>query len=287
MVKKELLLGAVLLVILTLATIWSSLSYHYDLAKEYGSIAIAFVPVLAAGSFIVGFIISIFFQWGVNIIHFDKVVKLLPQDERNVLTTLFNARKMTQAELYAETGLSRVKVSRILSRLEEKGLIIKKSIQNTNLVESRIYREHQTTKLLTKIPGFSETKIIVAMLLILLFGISLSVLNSLHIFALTKPFRVQMYMIAIELLILGALFSFAFRWKISGIHFEKILTVLPDDERTILRIIHKNRILTQKNLTEQTNIHPMKISRILQKLEQTGLIKKRPSGFTNMVISRI
>jgi DNA-binding MarR family transcriptional regulator len=285
--KRELTIGGIAFVLITLATLWSSLEYHYLLSKEYGLVSNLFLPAIAVTSFILGFLVSIFFQWGVNVLHFESIVKLLPYDEATVLTRLFDRRRMTQRELAAETGLSRIKISRIIKRLEDKRIIQKKSAGSTNLIESSIYRSHPSTRFLTKLPGFSESKLILVIFMVLLFGILLAVISDLHILTLEKPFRGVMYLNVIELFTLGCLFSIVLRRRLSKVQLEKVLCVLPTEEREVLRIIYEKHYLTQKDILEKTGIHQMKISRILKKLEYNGVIKKQPYGNTNSIISNI
>lgn len=71
-------------------------------------------------------------------IHKDNklMLSLLEPDERKIIETLIdNEGKSSQSDIVKKTGISRVKVSRILKKLEQKGII--KKIQNgmTNTVE--------------------------------------------------------------------------------------------------------------------------------------------------------
>ncbi|MFH1055026.1 MAG: MarR family transcriptional regulator, partial [Candidatus Altiarchaeota archaeon] len=226
-------------------------------------------------------------QWGINVVQFEMVVKLLPPDDKKVLTILFNRRRITQVELYAVAELSRIKISRILSRLEDRGIIMKTPQDDTNLIESRVYRTHPSTRLLTMLPGFSETKLLIVIFMILIFGILLAVISDLHILTVEKPFRWVMYLNVIELFTLGCLVSIVLRRRISQIQLGKILDILPPEEKEVLRIVYNRHYLTQKSLVEDTKINQMKISRILQKLEQRGIIKKKAYGYTNIIISQI
>jgi len=287
MYRREYAIGGVVLVLITLATLWSSLEYHYILSKEYGAVSNLFLPAVAVTSFVLGFFVSIFFQWGINVLHFESVVKLLPSDETKVLTILFNRRRMTQAGLSAEARLSKTQISRIIKRLEGRGIILKKALDGTNVIESRIYRAHPSTKLLTKLPGFSESKLLIVIFLVLLFGIFLAVISDLHLITLERPFRGVTYLAVVEVFTLGCLLSIVLRRRVSKVHLEKMLDMLPPGEKEVLRVIYDRHHITQKEILEETRIHQMKISRILQKFEQRGIIKKQPYGYTNIIISNI
>jgi uncharacterized membrane protein len=64
------------------------------------------------------------------------ILKLLKPDERKVFVALHHARgEMLQNALVKKSGLSKVKVTRILSRLEKKGLIMRHRHGLTNKVK--------------------------------------------------------------------------------------------------------------------------------------------------------
>jgi len=66
---------------------------------------------------------------------YDKVLKTLQGDERLVLEKVIEAEgSIFQSELVERTGLGKVKVSRILDKLEGKGLIETKTRGITNIV---------------------------------------------------------------------------------------------------------------------------------------------------------
>jgi uncharacterized membrane protein len=63
------------------------------------------------------------------------ILKLLKPDERKVFLALHNSKgEMLQNALVRKSGLSKVKVTRILSRLEKKGLITRTRHGLTNKV---------------------------------------------------------------------------------------------------------------------------------------------------------
>ncbi|MBU4266273.1 MAG: winged helix-turn-helix transcriptional regulator [Candidatus Altiarchaeota archaeon] len=53
------------------------------------------------------------------------------------------------------------------------------------------------------------------------------------------------------------------------------------------RVIYLNKSITQKDLMDKTGIYKMKISRMLWKFEQRGIIGKKPHGYTNLIMSKI
>ena len=55
----------------------------------------------------------------------ERVLKIFNENERRVLEVLMNSNDITQNEIAAKTGLSSPTVSRILNKLENKGIIVR------------------------------------------------------------------------------------------------------------------------------------------------------------------
>jgi uncharacterized membrane protein len=281
------LIAVLLLIAVTAITLYTSVQHHRTLVSVYGDIANVFVPLIAISSFLLGALIALVFQWGINVLQFEHVVKLLPAPERTVLTALFTKRTMVQEAITSETGMSRLMVSRVITRLEEKGVVTKKHMGTTNMIESKLYRRHSSTQLLTRLPGLSEERVIIVIAIVFLFGLSISILNSFHVLVLEHPLEPALYLLAIEFFALGGLANFLFRKKIASAQFDKILGVLSEDERTLLRAIYSAKSISQSELVNKTGIYKMKASRILEKFRQRGVIDKKPQGYTNAIISKI
>ncbi|MBN2420844.1 MarR family transcriptional regulator, partial [Candidatus Woesearchaeota archaeon] len=70
--------------------------------------------------------------------NYQKVISELDDDEKKVFEIILNAQgSVFQSELVSKTGLTKVKVTRILDRLEGKGLIERKRRGMTNVVVLR------------------------------------------------------------------------------------------------------------------------------------------------------
>ncbi|MDW7732129.1 MAG: hypothetical protein SCH66_06835 [Methanolobus sp.] len=59
---------------------------------------------------------------------------ILQGDEKNLYLIVCEKKEMLQSELVLESGLSKVKVSRLLQKLEHKSLLVRKPYGNTNKV---------------------------------------------------------------------------------------------------------------------------------------------------------
>jgi uncharacterized membrane protein len=67
--------------------------------------------------------------------HFAKILKELDPDSRSVLEKLIESNgSIFQSELVGHTGHTKVKITRILDRLEGRGLIERKRRGMTNVV---------------------------------------------------------------------------------------------------------------------------------------------------------
>lgn len=67
--------------------------------------------------------------------HKRKVASdILEGDEKKIYLIVYEKKEILQSELVLESGLSKVKVSRLLQKLESKSLLIKKPYGNTNKV---------------------------------------------------------------------------------------------------------------------------------------------------------
>ena len=284
--QKNYVLGGLLLA-MTALTLYTSVDHHAHIAERYGIIANIFVPAIALGFFLLGAFISLLFQWGINVIQFEKVVKLLPESEAAVVLALFKRGSITQSEIASETGLSRPTVSRIVAELESKELTGRKEISGGVLVVPKLKAIHPQAQFLTRLPGLSETRLLIVVIVLFLSGISFSLLNSYHVLILQHPLEDSLYLLAIEFFTLGASFVLLLRRRISDIQLEKTLSILPDDEKAILKLIHTKKSITQNELTDSSGVYKMKVSRIISKFEAKGIIEKKPYGFTNLIKSKI
>ncbi len=272
---------------LTAITLYTSVDHHLHIADIYGPVANLFVPLISISSFILGSFVSIVFQWGINVIQFEKVVKILPAGEAAVVRVLFKRGPISQAEVVSETGLPKATVSRVLASLESEGLVSRKDEDGVTRVVPKIRSLHPSAQALTRLPGLSEERIIVVVSVLFMFGISLSLLNSFHVLVIEHPLELSLYLLAIEFFAAGAIAAFLVRGRISDMQLEKTLAILPQEERDILRLIHSKKSVTQKELVDGSGVYKMKVSRIVAKLEAAGVIEKKPYGYTNIIRSRL
>jgi len=93
------------------------------------------VYLIAFLSLIVGIFLSILFQWKIDKAQLSRVLKILPDNERQIISLLIeNNNSMEQNKLVALTGINKVKMSRIIKDLEFRGIVKKTDLGNTNLI---------------------------------------------------------------------------------------------------------------------------------------------------------
>jgi len=86
-------------------------------------------------SLVFGAVIILLFQWKINEIKLKSILNVLPVEEKVIFTILLeNNNSIEQNKLVALSGYNKVKISRILTKYEQKNIISKKNIGNTNMI---------------------------------------------------------------------------------------------------------------------------------------------------------
>ena len=93
----------------------------------------------------------------------------------------------------------------------------------------------------------------------------------------------EKYMIIILLVVIAAgVLVYVVYSKITR-EREKILSVLDKDERKVLEIIMNEKKIIQRKIVSMTNLSKSKVSRIIAKLKERGLIEVERRGRTNII----
>jgi hypothetical protein len=133
----------------------------------------------------------------------------------------------------------------------------------------------------------SETRLAVAFASVFFLGILLSILNGYFIEDTGEPMPLLTYGVAAVAMIVGALIILLFQWKISHTQSYSMLKILPQDERKIVELLLKEKKMEQIYLVAESGLSKVKVSRLLAKLEQRGVIEKKPLGNTNLIKLKI
>jgi uncharacterized membrane protein len=129
----------------------------------------------------------------------------------------------------------------------------------------------------------SETRLAAAIASVFFLGILLSILNGYFIEDTGEPMPLLTYGVAAVAMIVGALIILLFQWKISHQQAHDMLRILPADERKLIEVLLKEKKIDQTYLVAESGLSKVKVSRLLAKLQQRGVIEKKPLGNTNLI----
>lgn len=139
--SKKIIFGILLVSIFVLVVAVSSLYVQTEISS--GNACGCFIPIplfipfiSSIGLFIgtmVYYLLSPRFK--ANKIEKKSLLKFLEGDERKIFSILLEEKEINQADLVRNSGLSKVKISRILKKLQNRGILEKKSIGKVNMVK--------------------------------------------------------------------------------------------------------------------------------------------------------
>jgi len=131
----------------------------------------------------------------------------------------------------------------------------------------------------------SPKKLIIAFALVFLLGVMFAVVNGFYTEETDSQLPLIVYAIAVVSLIIGGFIVILFQWKINKIQLNKVLKVLPEDERKLIfALLENNNSLEQNKLVALTGINKVKMSRLVKELENRKVVKKTNLGNTNLVV---
>ncbi len=139
--SKKIILGILILSVFVLIVSVSSFYVQTEISSGNAcgcSIPIPlFIPFLASIGLFIGTLIYYMFspRFEKNKLDKKSLLNFLGGDERKVFGVMLDKKEINQAQLVRETNLSKVKVSRIIKRFENKGLIEKISIGKINMIK--------------------------------------------------------------------------------------------------------------------------------------------------------
>lgn len=134
----------------------------------------------------------------------------------------------------------------------------------------------------------SPKKLVIGLGLIFLLGIMFAIVNGNYVQENSEPLPLLFYVISLVSIILGGFVVIMFQWKINKIQMERVLKILPEDERKIVSLLLKNNnSLEQNKLVALTGINKVKMSRIIKQLEYRKVLKKTNLGNTNLIVLNI
>ncbi len=139
--SKKVILGILILSVFVLIVSISSFYVQTEISSGNAcgcSIPIPlFIPFLASIGLFMGTMVYYLISPKFDKKKIDKnsLLNFLDGDERKVFGIVLDKKEINQAQLVRETNLSKVKVSRIIKRFENKGLIEKVSVGKINMIK--------------------------------------------------------------------------------------------------------------------------------------------------------
>ncbi len=131
-------------------------------------------------------------------------------------------------------------------------------------------------------------KLIAALLAVFLLGIGFAVLNGYYFAQSGESLPLIVYGLSFLSILVGAFLVLLFQWKINRQQLERVLGVLPREERMVIRVLlDNNGHVEQSYIVALTGLNKVTVSRTVAKLQERGILEKKPLGNTNMVILKL
>ena len=128
-------------------------------------------------------------------------------------------------------------------------------------------------------------RLIIGLSLVFILGVLFAVVNGVYTSSTNEQLPLIVYLISFLSIIIGAVIVLLFQLRINRIQLERILKILPNDERIVIKILlDNNNSIEQNKLVVLSGFTKVKISRIVQKLLLRGVVEKKGMGNTNLVI---
>lgn len=130
-------------------------------------------------------------------------------------------------------------------------------------------------------------KILIALGLLFALGVILAMSNAYCAINMGHIFSPLLYGVALAGLAVGASIVLLFRWKIDKMQLNKIITILPEDEKKVLNALIDKKSVSQTELRYLTNLTKLQVSRVVARLELRKIVEKKPYGNTNLIVLKI
>lgn len=134
----------------------------------------------------------------------------------------------------------------------------------------------------------SPKRLVIALALVFFLGIIFSIVNGLYVQEEGTTLPLIMYGMSFISILLGGALVIMFQWKVNTAQLKKVLKILPREERIVINLLLENKnALEQNRLVAFSGFNKVKISRVLQSLEQREVIKKSHMGNTNLIVLKL
>ena len=134
----------------------------------------------------------------------------------------------------------------------------------------------------------SNKRLVTGFVLIFLLGILFAVINGFYTSMENEQLPLIVYGISFLSILIGAFIVVMFQLKINKLQLERVLKILPSEERKVVKILlDNNNSIEQNKLVVLSGFTKVRISRILQKLAEREVVEKKNMGNTNLVVLKI
>ena len=131
-------------------------------------------------------------------------------------------------------------------------------------------------------------RIIIGFILIFILGILFALVNGFYTMSTNEQLPLIVYAVSFVSVLIGAFIVVMFQFKISKLQLERVLKILPREERTVVKILlDNNNSIEQNKLVVLSGFTKVKISRTIQKLVERDVVEKKNIGNTNLVMLKI
>lgn len=131
-------------------------------------------------------------------------------------------------------------------------------------------------------------RLVIGLSLVFILGVMFAIVNGIYTSSANEQLPLIVYSISFLSILIGAFIVVIFQWKINKIQMEKVLKILPREERLVVKILlDNNNSIEQNKLVVLSGFTKVQISRILQKLAEREVVEKRNMGNTNLITLKI
>ncbi len=131
-------------------------------------------------------------------------------------------------------------------------------------------------------------RLVIGLVLIFILGVLFAIVNGIYTSSSNQQLPLIVYGISFLSILVGAFIVIMFQFKISRIQVERIMKILPKEERIVVKILLDNSSSIEQNkLVVLSGFTKVQISRILQKLVEREVVEKKSMGNTNLVMLKI
>lgn len=127
-------------------------------------------------------------------------------------------------------------------------------------------------------------RLVIAFISLFLLGAFFSIINGYYATDEGNPLPILVYAISFLSILVGAGIVALFQWKINKMQIERMLKILPGEERVVIKILlDHNYEIEQNKLVALSGYTKVKISRIIKQLELRKVVTKNHLGNTNLI----